>query len=217
MYFEDTEEGNKEKKKTQNAYHQNSNLTIAARETQTLDVVKETFNSDVIFTPDMVLSLDIEPRELERDGVLFILRADKEKVTDEDFVSQMMKWAEKTTYVERTDTVLDTVDTIDYAEREKHFLEMLDRISSSKLVITDRLHAMIFSIITKTPCLVFGNSYGKAKHSYRDWLEGLNFIEYTDKQDIEKLEQMIDRLLQAEPNGVDVAQDFQPLIDFFKE
>ncbi|NES53911.1 general stress protein, partial [Escherichia coli] len=75
VYLEDTEEGQKEKKKTQDAYHQNTNLTIAARETQTLDVVKETFNSNVIFTPDMVLSLDIVPRELERDGVLFILRA----------------------------------------------------------------------------------------------------------------------------------------------
>lgn len=63
VYFEDTEEGQKEKKKTQDAYHQNTNLTIAARETQTLDVVKETFNSNVIFTPDMVLSLDIVPRE----------------------------------------------------------------------------------------------------------------------------------------------------------
>ena len=213
--FEDTEEGQKEKKKTQDAYHQNTNLTIAARETQTLDVVKETFNSNVIFTPDMVLSLDIVPRELERDGVLFILRADKEKVTDEDFISQMKKWAEKTTYTERTDTVLDTVDTIDYADREKHFMEMLDRIGSSKLVITDRLHAMIFSIITKTPCLVFGNSYGKAKHSYRDWLESLNFIEYTDKNDVGELEGLIDRLLQAEPNDVDLSKDFQPLIDFF--
>ena len=111
--------------------------------------------------------------------------------------------------------MLDTVDTIDYADREKHFMEMLDRIGSSKLVITDRLHAMIFSIITKTPCLVFGNSYGKAKHSYRDWLESLNFIEYTDKNDVEELERMIDRLLQAEPNDVDLSKDFQPLIDFF--
>lgn len=67
----------------------------------------------------------------------------------------------KTTYTERTDTVLDTVDTIDYADREKHFMEMLDRIGSSKLVITDRLHAMIFSIITKTPCLVFETAMAK--------------------------------------------------------
>ncbi|MCY9075188.1 general stress protein, partial [Bacillus inaquosorum] len=49
----------------------------------------------------------------------------------------------------------------------------------------------------------------------RDWLESLNFIEYTDKNDVEELERMIDRLLQVEPNEVDLSKDFQPLVDFF--
>jgi len=216
VYFEENEEGNTERKKSQDAYHQNRNLTIAVRESQTLDVVKETFETNVIYTPDMVLSLDIVPKELEREGVLFILRADKEKVTDEDFISELMAWAEKEGPVERTDTVLSEVDTIDYDEREEYFLKTLDKIGSSKIVITDRLHAMIFSILTKTPCLVFGNSYGKAKHSYTDWLHGLNFIEYTDTKDIGELEKLVEKLLQAEPNSIELADDFQPLKDFFK-
>lgn len=216
VYFEDTEEGNLEKQKSQDAYHKNRHLTIAARESQTLEVVKDTFNSNVIYTPDMVLSLDIVPKELKRDGVLFILRADKEKVTDEDFITDLMKWAERIGPVNRTDTVLSEVDTIDYDEREKYFLEMLEKIGSSKIVITDRLHAMVFSIITNTPCLVFGNSYGKAKHSYTDWLDELNFIEYTDTQDISELERLVEKLMKAEPNRVHLAEDFQPLKDFFK-
>ncbi|MTT31824.1 general stress protein [Terrilactibacillus sp. BCM23-1] len=216
VHFEDTEKGILEKRKSQDAYHQNPNLTLVARESQTLERLKNTFDSKVIYTPDMVLSLDIVPREIEREGVLFILRADKEKVTDEDFISELMRWAGETTTVERTDTVLSEVETIDYEDREKYFMKMLDRIRSKKLIITDRLHAMIFSIITKTPCLVFGNSYGKAKHSYTDWLEELNFIEYTDKQDIDELEQMIERLLKAEPNDIDLSDDFEPLKEFFK-
>ncbi len=79
LYLEN-EAGKIEMKKSQEAYHQNRNLTISVRESQTLDVVKETFKSDVIYTPDMVLSLDIVPKELERDGVLFISRADKERL-----------------------------------------------------------------------------------------------------------------------------------------
>ncbi|PLT29568.1 polysaccharide pyruvyl transferase family protein [Peribacillus deserti] len=216
VYFEDTEEGQTEKKKTQDAYHQNPNLTIAARENQTVDVVKETFRSPVIYTPDMVLSLDIEPRDLHREGVLFVLRADKEKVTEEDFISELMSWAEETGSVERTDTVLSEVDIIDYKDREKYFMKTLDKIASSKLIITDRLHAMIFSIMTKTPCLVFGNSYGKAKHSYIDWLSEINFVEYTDKKDIDQLKPIIERLLKAEPNSIDVRKDFKPLRDLLK-
>ncbi|PLR95862.1 polysaccharide pyruvyl transferase family protein [Bacillus sp. T33-2] len=216
VYFEENEHGNAEKKKTQDAYHQNKNLTIVARESQTFQVVKETFESDVIYTPDLVLSLNIVPRELEREGVLFLLRADKEKVTGEDFISQLMGWAENIGPVERMDTVLSEVDVIDYKDREKYFLKTLDKIRSSKLVITDRLHAMIFSIMMQTPCLVFANSYGKAKHSYNDWLNELNFIEYTEEKDIDKMQAVINRLLKAEPNSIDLSKDFQPLKDFFK-
>lgn len=216
VYFEDTEHGQKEKKKTQDAYHQNPNLTLVARESQTLDTVKETFQSNVLYTPDMVLSLDIVPKELSREGVLFILRADKEKVTEEDFISTLMSKTEHIGPVDRTDTVLSEVETIDYAEREKYFMKMLDKIGSSKLIITDRLHAMIFSIITKTPCLVFANSYGKAKHSYNDWLKELPFIEYTDEKDINKLEEIIERIQKADKPGLDLSKDFQLLKDFFK-
>ncbi|WP_102707803.1 polysaccharide pyruvyl transferase family protein [Terribacillus saccharophilus] len=218
VFFEDNEHGEQEKKKTQEAYHQNKNLVIATRESQTLDVVRNTFDSEVMYTPDMVMSLDVVPREQEREGVMFFLRADKEKVMEENFVSELMEWTKKFGSVDRTDTVLDEniVPNIDYADREKHFIEMLDLISSKKLIITDRLHAMIFSIITKTPCLVFGNSYGKAKHSYRDWLDSINFVEYTDSKDVELLEQMVEKLMKAEPNEIDLRKDFKPLVDFFR-
>ncbi|KYC65850.1 general stress protein [Bacillus coagulans] len=216
VYFEPTEKGQREKRKSQEAYGMNPNLTICARESQSLQIVKETFRANVLYTPDMVLSLKIEPQDLERDGVLFVLRADKEKVTNENFVSELMERAVNIGPVDRTDTVLSEVDTIDYADREKYFMKMLHRIGSRKLVITDRLHAMIFSIITRTPCLVFGNSYGKAKHSYTDWLSGLNFIQYTDKQDPDELEPLIARLLQTEPNEIDLSEDFQVLRDYFK-
>lgn len=215
-FFEDTAEGQAEKKKSQEAYNKNPNLTLVARENQTLAILKDTFQANVLYTPDMVLSLSIEPRNLEREGVLFVLRADKEKVTEESFVSDLMDIVGKENPVERTDTVLSEVEVIDYADRESQLLKMLDKIGSKKLIITDRLHAMIFSIITKTPCLVFGNSYGKAKHSYNDWLHELSFIEYTDNKDLKEIPAIIERLQSAEPNKIDVREDFQVLKDFFR-
>jgi hypothetical protein len=41
-------------------------------------------------------------------------------------------------------------------------------------------------------------------------LHGLNFIEYTDTQDIGELEKLVEQLLQAEPNSIVPADDFQP-------
>ena len=37
--------------------------------------------------------------------------------------------------------------------------KFINDISQKKLIITDRLHGMIFSIITKTPCIIFGYNY----------------------------------------------------------
>ncbi|KAB7670736.1 polysaccharide pyruvyl transferase family protein [Bacillus sp. B1-b2] len=216
-FFEDTEHGRSEEEKSQRAYNQNKHLTLVAREHQTLKRLRETFQANVLYTPDLVLSLQIEPRNLEREGVMFVLREDKEKITEENFVSKLTDILSGNYSVERTDTVLSEIDTIDYADREQNLLKMLDKIGSKKLIITDRLHAMIFSILTKTPCLVFGNSYGKAKHSYEDWLQELNFIEYTDSKDVEHIQVMIDRLLEAEPNRINLTEDFQVLKDYFTQ
>ncbi|WP_411344453.1 polysaccharide pyruvyl transferase family protein [Paenibacillus sp. WLX1005] len=219
VYFEDNDHGEQEKRKTQDAYHSNANLTLVGRENQTIDVLAETFAPDVniMYTPDMVMSLDIVPKELKREGVLFVMRADKEKVTDEPFLEELKQWAQQIGKVERIDTVLDEVDTIDYAEREHYLMNMLDTIGSQQLIITDRLHAMIFSIITRTPCLVFGNSYGKAKHSHIDWLHPVAFIEYTDSKDVQELEHIIERLMNADREGIDLRSHFEPLKEFFKQ
>lgn len=214
-FFEETEHGRKEEEKSQNAYNKNNNLTLVAREHQTLKILRDTFQADVLYTPDLVLSLQIEPRNLNREGVMFVLREDKEKVTEEDLVSKLTDILGVNHSVERTDTVLSEIDTIDYADREENLLKMLEKIGSKKLIITDRLHAMIFSILTKTPCIVFGNSYGKAKHSYEDWLQDLNFIEYTDSKDLEHIQVIIDRLVEAEPNRINLTEDFQVLKDYF--
>ena len=215
-FFENTTEGEMEKYKSQEAYNKNANLTLVAREHQTLQVLKETFQANVLYTPDLVLTLQIEPRNLEREGVLFVLRADKEKVTEEAFVSELTEMLKKDYPVDRTDTVLSEIDAIEYSNREENLLKMLDKIGSKKLIITDRLHAMIFSILTKTPCIVFGNSYGKAKHSYEDWLKDLNFIEYTDSKDSTEIQLLMDKVMNAVPNSINLTEDYQVLKDFFK-
>ena len=57
-----------------------------------------------------------------------------------------------------------------------------------KLIITDRLHGMIFSAITNTPCIALANSTGKVKGVY-DWIrKDNNYIYFADSIDeIEKI------------------------------
>lgn len=49
----------------------------------------------------------------------------------------------------------------------------------AQLVITDRLHAMIFAAITETPCIAMDNKSKKVKGVY-EWIRDLPYVQYAD-------------------------------------
>ncbi|WP_207739631.1 polysaccharide pyruvyl transferase family protein [Paraclostridium bifermentans] len=60
-----------------------------------------------------------------------------------------------------------------------------------ELVITDRIHGMIFAAITGTPCIALSNYNYKVKGTY-EWIKDLEYIKFTD--DIERIPELIDDL-----------------------
>lgn len=51
---------------------------------------------------------------------------------------------------------------------------------------------MILSIITGTPCIVFGNNYHKVESSYYSWFKDLEYVSFIQQKEIEnKLEEKI--------------------------
>jgi len=59
---------------------------------------------------------------------------------------------------------------------------MLNDFSSSKLVVTDRLHGMVFSAITETPCIVINSLSPKVEGCY-EWLKDLDYICFASSVD----------------------------------
>lgn len=199
VYFEDSDKGREELRKSQEAYNKNLNLTLVARDTQSLGYLQKDFKAPSIYTTDMVLALQPQRPEFDRDGVLFIMREDAEKVISDEFTRQLTESIESAgEKVELTDTVLpykaydvktqaDTLlDIVRISERNWLLNLKLDQIKANKVVVTDRLHGMIFSVITQTPCLVFDNNYGKASAFYYNWLEDLDYIQHTTETDPKK-------------------------------
>ncbi|WP_180367560.1 polysaccharide pyruvyl transferase family protein, partial [Oenococcus oeni] len=152
---------------------------LIARDAQSYHRMQTTFDNQVLFTPDMVLYFKASHYDFKRSGALFVLRHDGEKVVKDSLIDSMKKMLDNNRPLKRTDTVLDTVKRITPINREKLFKEELELFAHQEIVITDRWHAMVFSVLTGTPCLLFGNSYGKGKHAYFDWLEHINWIAYT--------------------------------------
>lgn len=159
--------------KAQKAYGQNDNFTFFAREKTSLDIARASFSrSKVFLAPDIVLSLDTIDKKNTRNGIGLIMRNDLEKNNTSFSLNSFLSQVNEGIY--ETDMVVDDFDKSKlpiYVKQKMHF------ISSRKVVITDRLHAMILCYLTNTPCLVFPNANHKIQGTYTQWLDNRqNFI-----------------------------------------
>lgn len=170
-------------------YSNNSNLTLFARESETLKIMKESFSNNKVFmVPDIVMSLDI-PFDLDRKNVTFFLREDREKssgITENIKLIKSMIIDSKMKF-RVSDTVIDEFRfPITSKNREKLLKKKWKQFAQSKFIVTDRLHGMIFAKITKTPAIVLDNNNHKVKNSYLTWLrEDPNIIFIDQKMSVE--------------------------------
>ena len=191
-------------------------LTITARESKSLKLFQQTFpENNIISTPDIVLSLDkIIEDEDERAGILMFMRGEGEKVLDmatQDLLVEKLRRTHTVTYP-KTDYTFDVTPEM----RLPVLDERWDTIRKSQLLITDRLHGMIFAQITGTPCIVFDNHNSKIKMTCQDWLpdmESIVFVDPRQKIVVSDFIELAHQTMQKEPKPFDVATKYTPLIE----
>jgi len=198
-YFTDNKYGKRELSKSRKIYNNHHNLKLFAREAESYERMQQYFSKcDVELVPDIVLSLDKSKPKMERKGILVCLRNDKEQSISASFRNQIMNEIKKafskvtitdTTEVDLKDCLPDT-----YEATLEHFLM---KVKTSRVVLTDRLHCMIFCSITETPCVVLDNSNHKVCGVYEEWLSNCNFINVCNTHDIKRI---ITMLHEAESN-----------------
>ena len=59
---------------------------------------------------------------------------------------------------------------------EERVLDKLRQLSSAEIVITDRLHGMISSVVAGTKCFAFDNLTGKIHSTKNLWLNKLKTV-----------------------------------------
>lgn len=124
-------------------------------------------------TPDMVLSVKWTTNN-PREGILCCFRNDPEKTMESAVREMIQEWIDRQPEdVRYTDTCIPVVDKNNLVE--KYIIEKMNEFSKSKLVITDRLHGMLFSVITGTPCLCIDNISHKVSGGY-EWLKKLPYV-----------------------------------------
>lgn len=195
-YFSETEEGKKELEISKEIYNNHKNLVILAREEKSYKFMKENFyNAKIYLTPDIVMTMHKKSNK-NREGALLLFRTDKEKTLNNTDIEKIKEIAENKfkKYILSDMNLGSGIVNIGGTKREQILENKFDEFQRSRIVITDRLHGMIFAAITETPCIVFGNFNHKISESYK-WLENLEYIQFCNN--IEEMEKSIEKVTKS--------------------
>lgn len=177
LSFTNNKNGDKHKEQMKRIYDNNNKLMLLAREEKSFNMMQNTFKTKSIKVPDIVFYLEdtFEPSNDRSNNVMVCLRSDKEcywKDKKDNFIENLKL---KYKNVLEFDTVIHR--NIDVNKREEELFDIWNRFRNSKVVITDRLHGMIFAFITKTPCVILRSSDHKITESYK-WIENINYVRF---------------------------------------
>ena len=174
-------------------YAKFKNLTIVAREKKSFEILKKHYKNEIILTPDIVLSLksynyinDIEKRK----GCLLCYRNDNEAAMPAQ-TKRVIENILRKKEIKYSYTDMISQNQILAEVRKSVIVNKLKEFAGAQLVITDRLHGMVFCYLTNTPCIVFSNYNHKVLGTY-EWIKDVNYIK---PGDVEIIEQQIPEML----------------------
>jgi pyruvyl transferase EpsI len=165
------------------AYGGHPRLTLIARDAASQAAYMQLLpNMRIGLAPDVVLTMSERQPARTRDGVVMTLRDDRERGLSFEDRKTLMQIAEEIGTVTSQDTHLGD-GQVSIEAGEIGLQEIWDVYRSAELVVTDRLHGMIFAVITGTPCIAIDSSNFKVGNFYDAWLadvEGVHMLRQFD-------------------------------------
>ena len=178
VFFPDTLLGKKEFAKTVNVFNSNPNFYAFYRDEFSYELMRK-YCEKSFLTPDIVLSLGkIDISFSKRKGALTCLRSDIEGIYndgDKQMINQVLEKNYGSVY--NSDTIRSY--KIERVDREKELKGIWKEIAQAEVLVTDRLHGMIFAALLGTPCIVL-NTYNHKLRGQYEWISHLNFMECID-------------------------------------
>lgn len=152
-------------------YEKCNDIKLFVRDQQSYDFAFSNLNiKKVELVPDIALYYTANNLAKKKNKILGIcMRNDREKSSDAGFVNQICELLKKRGFqVREISTMNDT--RVASNQREKVCNRKLKDFSECSIIISDRLHGMIFSYISGTPCIAFDNKTKKVSGVYNQWL-----------------------------------------------
>lgn len=209
IYFSDSEKGKDMLAEAKMLYTRENHVALFAREQPSFAFAQTHFSCESYLAPDIVLSSDVPQGTNREHGILLCFRRDEEKSMSAETASAIENLCRLSGFAaEYTDLQLDY--DVDREFRKQMIEEKMEQWRKVKLVITDRLHGMVFAAITGTPCIVFSNFNHKVRGTY-EWIKYLPYIRYAET--VKDVERYLPELLEME----NCRFDNTPLLPYFEK
>lgn len=181
-FYEGTQEAQDRLSKNRRIYESNPNLTIFIRDRISYDFCLNKFRkTDFRYAPDIVLSIEKYGIADKQGKCLLCFRSDKEKVIAAEEIAALKRELDKKNMI--TDEVSTVIKRkVGGRNRNRELYKVWKKFAAADLVITDRLHGMIFAAITSVPCLAMDNVSGKIS-GVCGWLEETGNIKVCGSMD----------------------------------
>lgn len=170
-------------------YSKATNLFFLSRDIISYEKAKKMFpNNKVYLYPDIVTTLigQYTPNAENRDGILFVIRDDSEKFfSDSDINTFKTKLeTEFCIKIPIENTILKEDGYYIYDHIDLFLNMIINEYSKYKLIITDKYHGTIFSLVSGTPTLVLKTNDHKVSTGIK-WFEGncREYISYSENLD----------------------------------
>lgn len=217
IFFTNDDEGRKQIAISRELYENHMNITIMNRDPKSLEYAKEYFpNTKSCLFPDIVCSYKYD-KQHNRNGVLVCIRdvGDESAMTQEQYNKVINFTGNLNLPVDYTKNLYSESYISKYM-RNYVVNEQLDNFAKHKFVITDRLHGVIFSIITKTPCIAIKSEDHKLKE-FLKFLKDCNSIIYIDTN-IDELQNAISKIQAIENTDYpDWTEEFNQMAEMIKK
>lgn len=206
--WDDSLKSNRALQRLVTSYSRHPDIHVFARESITHTKLNEIFsphyNVSVGLVPDIVMTSTAEAlgtKEcIDPSGILRCLRDDKEAALSVAQYAILDAALAITGYsIKKTDTHAGGSE-LDAVYCAALLADKLGQFRAAKLVVTDRLHGMILSLLSGTPCLVIPNANHKISQTWRDWLRDHPRLVFVEPKQFGELPTVIHKLLAA-PRG----------------
>ena len=206
--------------------YKHDDLTIFCRDLGSFQYIRENFpqNINTYMAPDVVTYLNsrrlgintLKPASLKK-RALVIFRKDDEKILSDSKAEAVRNYLKIQGYeVVESNTKTDVIAK-DIVAMQQILRDTIEMFSQYDLVVTDRLHGMVLSIIANVPCIAFDNITRKVSGVYNYIKEENTFVKVFDGND-EDIIDSISSFLGTLPNEIEYKNTYlEKYFDFMIE